>query len=1386
MPITNVSRSVDLNTTGIFLPHPAGKGIDEGYYVIYSASSTSNLKSNGTGSVKGYKWGNELSTGGTTNWLPILGTIQIVSESLSGSVVERYHGSNIIHIGPGVNDITSQREDDALFFDHMGQYGSTVQTTDEFFYWDRLFLEQGSSNWAYYNYHAHNPSSYAQFNNGRLAFGADDFSGPAGIEQFAHMIQTTVSVMGTSYQTVLARIHTPSVGGAHNSHNDVELPATATKNYMMGGIINGTSDRFHAFYIAANGADWNVYSRTFIYANATFNAEVNHGVYDLADPTFAPTSTPASQSLYPVRASVGKLFNSNIYFPVLYRSGSTGFDVKIWEFPSAANLTTTPTVTNLITGSVVRPDCHLADANNELYAAVSDIKDGGVSLYKLSGSNWVDEGQIVTNNPGKYLRVHGLEFNAAEVKFYVMISGDASGSGTTYSGSGVYSFTPDIPFDGYAHVDYITGSNSFVLRDPLESGYVQYDSTTYALMRKSGTEPQGIDTTKPVLNYEPNSPIFYERRQESLGGSEIFNHGIELQDGRQLYVGTRGTVDPDFNISYVDGVLTFYTPGDTSVPEYYSVGGRFDDFITGVTQVSSSGLIYFTGFNKNLLVERRDLWIHGIGRGLLSEPNDLEFVDLVLDQSGSQYVVGNNIESSSILLVHYDYNFDLQWQKEITGGSFNDTAYGIARDSSGNIYIAGKTTNSGSGNEDALVMKLTNSGSITWTKLYGTSADQYASSITVVASGSTEYLVVPIVSGSSTIITALDTNGSILEQNLYNNLTITRLRDHETTSDGRFTFAGYNNASPTVATFGVGAVNNGSSMLNWVRTHTSASANTRAYDMRNTGDALEYMVVGTEGGNAFVRKLLDNTGTISTSWNRSVSGSTFTALTNTPSSVASSSRFTYVVGWTSASQNTQQASANGIITRYDHTGSRNWFNVIGHTNPEALNAIEIDITERNVITVGKSRSHSEGQRGLLFRAARNGFGTGNHHLEGAPGMALWYLSGSGLPANAGSGSFNTISTPTNLTATLLTSSSIGFTVTSSNFTNEIYEGSAVFNGFMGILDLRDLQAFKNTSDYIVGSVNDINDLIEFHQIGVAGDGQADDGNIFAYDIIELTSGSNAGRIAIAGQTSGDLTRTNLGDTGVYDYIIAFFTPSTKEFVIWQAGTELDEEIYSLTELDDGEVAFVGRTDGRLGTGQETAPGGYNIFTGIINPTTLEVDYYTTGSGQSDRGVNIHDISKITGNTEFIVVYETSGEVGNTTNAGPDDIGVITFNYVTDEWGDAYQVGSEQSEFLDTLGKVSTLIPDGRLAIVGATPGAFGDDGNVFGQSDVFLAIFDIPTKTWKKYQIGTGAADIGRTVQVISGNKLLIGGTTAASFDEPNDAISVLFDIGQGLKAKLS
>ena len=108
------------------------------------------------------------------------------------------------------------------------------------------------------------PSNYAQFDDGRLVWDADGYIRSAD-KQYGYMITIRATSGGASYNVPLARIHTPSIGGAHNSHNDVTLPSVAGVNYLAGGILKGSSNRFHAFYMdsSSTAGEWNVYSRRF-------------------------------------------------------------------------------------------------------------------------------------------------------------------------------------------------------------------------------------------------------------------------------------------------------------------------------------------------------------------------------------------------------------------------------------------------------------------------------------------------------------------------------------------------------------------------------------------------------------------------------------------------------------------------------------------------------------------------------------------------------------------------------------------------------------------------------------------------------------------------------------------------------------------------------------------------------------------------------------------------------------------------------------------------------------------------------------------------------------------------------------------------------------------
>ena len=74
------------------------------------------------------------------------------------------------------------------------------------------------------------------------------------------------------------------------------------------------------------------------------------------------------------------------------------------------------------------------------------------------------------------------------------------------------------------------------------------------------------------------------------------------------------------------------------------------------------------------------------------------------------------------------------------GTSSDDRAYGVATDSSGNVYVTGRTEgglggNSSAGDYDLFVVKYNSSGTKQWTKQLGTSGNDIAYGVATDSSG---------------------------------------------------------------------------------------------------------------------------------------------------------------------------------------------------------------------------------------------------------------------------------------------------------------------------------------------------------------------------------------------------------------------------------------------------------------------------------------------------------------------------------------------------------------------------------------------------------------------------------------------------------------------------
>ena len=210
MSIINSQREVDLSTGTKYLNLPVTAGMTPtGYWFYYEPANANNTALGAT--VTPYRWNAPLSLANGQANLTIEGTIPLITETWDGANV-KYHGSSIEWIGSGVNDITGEVETDAFFFGHLG----AVTANNDVFYWDRIYQSSAGTDWNYYQYHAHAPTTYVTYENGRMTMSAGGYIDPAD-KAYGYMISTNARVSSVNYTSVMARVHT-QVSAAHTTH----------------------------------------------------------------------------------------------------------------------------------------------------------------------------------------------------------------------------------------------------------------------------------------------------------------------------------------------------------------------------------------------------------------------------------------------------------------------------------------------------------------------------------------------------------------------------------------------------------------------------------------------------------------------------------------------------------------------------------------------------------------------------------------------------------------------------------------------------------------------------------------------------------------------------------------------------------------------------------------------------------------------------------------------------------------------------------------------------------------------------------------------------------------------------------------------------------------
>jgi hypothetical protein len=271
-----------------------------------------------------------------------------------------------------------------------------------------------------------------------------------------------------------------------------------------------------------------------------------------------------------------------------------------------------------------------------------------------------------------------------------------------------------------------------------------------------------------VAKYDTSGTVQWAK---SIGNTSFdYGYGIATDSSGNVYVTGGFRITADFgsgtSLNSAGGIDGFVAKYDTSgtVEWAESIGGTSSISGYGIA-TDSSGNVYVTGFyqgtanfgsgtslnsnagNYDVFIAKYNTsgtaqWATRLGATGYDEGRGI-----ATDSAGNVYVTGyysgnttfggitltSNAGSSDAFVVKYDTSGTAQWAESI-GGGLSDHGYGIAADSSGNVYVTGRyngnitigtTQLTNAGGEDAFVAKYNTSGIVQWArKISGTGSDR--------------------------------------------------------------------------------------------------------------------------------------------------------------------------------------------------------------------------------------------------------------------------------------------------------------------------------------------------------------------------------------------------------------------------------------------------------------------------------------------------------------------------------------------------------------------------------------------------------------------------------------------------------------------------------------
>jgi outer membrane protein assembly factor BamB len=687
-------------------------------------------------------------------------------------------------------------------------------------------------------------------------------------------------------------------------------------------------------------------------------------------------------------------------------------------------------------------------------------------------------------------------------------------------------------------------------------------------------------------------------------------------------------------------------------------------------------------------------------------------------------------------VIKYNSSGTKQWTKLLGVSGKYSEAYGIAIDTSNNIYIAGYTNGTLDGNTlagtyDLFITKFNSSGTKQWTKLLG-------------VSGKTTYAFgVAVDSGSNIYITGY-TNG-----NLDGN-TLTGTTD--------FFITMYNS----------------SGTKQWTKQLGVSGKNTYAYGITVDSASNAYVTGYTLGGldgntltglyDLYISKF-DSSGAKQWTTLLGVSG----AVTSANGITVDSASNIFVTGNTAGGLdgNTLAGINDLFITKYNTSGTKQWTKQLGVSGASTKGSgITVDSLNNIHVTGGTTggldgNSLMGGRDLIVTKYNSSGTKQWTEQLGTNIGPAATYAYGiaadsannlyvtgytnGGLDGNSPMGYQDLFVTKYNSIGSKQWTKQLGASIhetfayaVATDSSNHIY----VIGYTTGDLDGNTL---TGSQDFFVTQYNSNGDKQWTRQMGV--------NTRFTQAISVATDSTN--NVYVTGNTSGGLDGNSL--TGNNDIFVTKYDVSGSKQWTKQLGVSTLDTYASSIKIDSaGDICITGFTDG--GLDGNTLMGLSDFFVTKYNSSGTKL--WTTQLGVSGKTTSTNSIAVDSANNIYLTGSTNGGLDGNTLT-GTSDTFITKYNSNgTKIW--TKQFGASAA---DAYANAIAVDSANNIYVTGYTSGSL--DGNTrTGPYDTFVAKYNSSgTKLWTKQFGVSGKLTYAFGMTVDTAKNIFITGTTYGGLD---------------------